>query len=68
MNNIEKIIGEFDNKCKKENNKIFFKYNENVICYDASSKQFFLDKSLFAKIPHIMQDGSLCLYGNKNIQ
>ena len=68
MNNIEKIIGEFDNKCKKENNKYFFKYNENAICYDASSKQFFLDKSLFAKIPHIMQDGSLCLYGNKNIQ
>lgn len=68
MNNIEKIIGEFDNKCKKENNKYFFKYNENAICYDASSKQFFLDKSLFAKIPHIMQDGSICLYGNKNIQ
>lgn len=68
MNNIEKIIGEFDNKCKKENNKYFFKYNENAICYDASSKQFFLDKSLFAKIPHIMQDGSLCLYGNKNVQ
>ena len=68
MNNIEKIIGQFDNKYKKENNKYIFKYNENMICYDSSSKQFFLDKSLFTKIPHIMTDGSLCLYGNKNIQ
>ena len=41
MNNIEKIIGQFDNKYKKENNKYIFKYNENMICYDSSSKQFF---------------------------
>lgn len=68
MNSIEKIIGQFDNKYKKENNKYIFKYNENAICYDSNSKQFFLDKSLFTKIPHIMPDGSLCLYGNKNIQ
>lgn len=68
MNNIELLIEQFDNKYKKENNKYIFKYNENNICYDTDTKQFFLDKSLFAKIPHVMSDGSLCLYGNRGIQ
>ena len=68
MDNIEKLIGQFDKKYKKENKKYIFKYNENNICYDSVNKQFFLDKSLFSKLPHVMSDGSLCLYGNRNIQ
>lgn len=68
MNDLEKIISEFDNKYKKEDKKYLFKYNGNNICYDSRSKQFFLDKSLFTQIPHVMPDGSLCLYGNRNIQ
>ena len=68
MDNIEKLIGKFDKEYKKENNKYTFKYNKNSICYDSVNKQFFLDKNLFAKLPHVMSDGSLCLYGNKNIQ
>lgn len=68
MDNIEKLIGNFDKKYKKENKKYIFKYNENSICYDSVNKQFFLDKNLFDKLPHVMADGSLCLYGNRNIQ
>lgn len=68
MNNIETIIEQFDNEYKKENNKYLFKYNENNICYDSDSKQFFLDKNLYTKIPHVMPDGNLCLYGNRNVQ
>lgn len=68
MDNIEKLIGNFDKKYKKENKKYIFEYNENSICYDYVNKQFFLDKNLFAKLPHVMADGSLCLYGNRNIQ
>ncbi len=41
MNNIELLIEQFDNKYKKENNKYIFKYNENNICYDTDTKQFF---------------------------
>ena len=68
MDNIEKLIENFDKKYKKENKKYIFKYNENSIYYDSVNKQFFLDKKLFAKLPHVMADGSLCLYGNRNIQ
>ena len=68
MDNIEELIEKFDKKYKKENNKFTFKYNENSICYDSANKQFFLDKNLFSKIPHVMPNGSLCLYGNRNIQ
>lgn len=68
MDNIEKLIENFDKKYKKENKKYIFKYNENSIYYDSVNKQFFLDKNLFAKLPHVMADGSLCLYGNRNIQ
>ena len=68
MDNIEKLIENFDKKYKKENKKYIFKYNEKSIYYDSVNKQFFLDKNLFAKLPHVMADGSLCLYGNRNIQ
>lgn len=68
MNNIESLIRKFDNRYKKEGNRYLFKYQENKVIYDTYNKQFFLDKQLFAKIPHVMQDGSLCLYGNRNIQ
>ncbi len=41
MDNIEKLIGNFDKKYKKENKKYIFEYNENSICYDYVNKQFF---------------------------
>ncbi len=68
MNNIEALIKQFDKRYKKEDKKYIFKYDENKICYDTDNKQFFLDKNLFAKLPHVMSDGNLCLYGNRNIQ
>ncbi len=68
MNSVEKLIKQFESNYIKNGKNYIFKYNDNNICYNENSKKFFLDKSLFAKIPHVMPDGSLCLYGNKIIQ
>ncbi len=68
MNNIEELIRNVDSKYIKKENKYYFKYNNFNICYDGDIKMFFFDKTMFSKVPHIMPDGSLCLYGNKNVQ
>lgn len=68
MNNIEMLIKQFDRNYTRKDHSYLFQYNGNNICYAENNKQFFVDKNLFTKIPHVMPDGSLCLYGNKNIQ
>lgn len=68
MNHIEELIYTFDNNYKYFDDKYFFNYKGNNIFYDTREKGFYFEKDLFGKIPHILANGKLCLYGNVDIQ
>lgn len=61
------IIKVVDNNAIIEKNKINFRIDFEEIKYDIESKKFYVSKNLFGKIPHIMRDGQICLYGNIDI-
>lgn len=50
-----------------EYNKIKFNINEIEIEYNIELKKFYINECYFGRIPHIMLDGSICLYGNIDI-
>lgn len=43
---------------------IFFKIDDIKVIYDTKEKKFFVSEEFFGKIPHIMKNGQICLYGN----
>lgn len=47
--------------------KIVFSINDIEIQYNINNKSFYTNKILFGKIPHIMQNGKICLYGNEDV-
>lgn len=48
--------------------KIVFWINGIEIQYRINEKSFFTNRMLFGKIPHIMPDGKICLYGNMDVR
>lgn len=68
MSNIESVISKYDKNYIKDNEKYYLKYDGIDICYNSKEKIFFVNKNFFTKIPHVMPNGMLCLYGNKVMQ
>lgn len=61
------VIREVDNNASLKKNIIIFEISKIKVEYRIEKRKFFVDKDYFGKIPHVMKDGSICLYGSIEI-
>ena len=61
------IIKKIDNNAYLEQNKIVFKVDDIDVMYNIKKREFYVTENLFGKIPHVMSDGKICLYGNLDV-
>lgn len=54
----------------KNENELFkiYEYEGEEIKVDLKSRTIYTNQDYFMKIPHIMEDGAICLYGNENLK
>lgn len=58
------IIKTVDNSATIDDNIISFHIDFEKIKYNIESKKFYVSNNLFGKVPHVMKDGQICMYGN----
>lgn len=70
MNNVNRleIIKCIDDTAVLEAGRIIFKIDNMKIMYDIAEKTFYMNKTMFGKIPHVLSNGMICLYGNVGIK
>ena len=58
------IIKKVDTNAKIRKDDIIFKMDDINFKYNVTEKNFYTDKDWFGKVPHIMRDGKICIFGN----
>lgn len=58
------IIKKVDTNAKIRKDDIIFKIDDINFKYNVTEKNFYTDKDWFGKVPHIMRDGKICIFGN----
>lgn len=58
------IIKKVDTNAKIRKGDIIFKIDDIDFKYNVTEKNFYTDKDWFGKVPHIMRDGKICIFGN----
>ena len=58
------IIKKVDINAKIRKDDIIFKIDDIDFKYNVTEKNFYTDKDWFGKVPHIMRDGKICIFGN----
>lgn len=61
------VIKKVDSSATLKQDEIVFKIDYIEIKYNIKMKEFYIQKEFFGKIPHIMRDGRICLYGNAEV-
>lgn len=58
------IIKKVDTNAKIRKDDIIFKIDDIDFKYNVTEKNFYTDKDWFGKVPHIMRNGKICIFGN----
>lgn len=58
------IIKKIDTNTIIRNDDIIFKIDDINFKYNITEKNFYTDKDWFGKVPHILRDGKVCMFGN----
>lgn len=61
------IIRKADASAIIRKDAITFKIDNIDFSYNTNEKNFYTDKQWFGKVPHIMKDGKICIFGNINL-
>ena len=61
------IIRKADANAIIRKDAIMFKLDNIDFSYNTTEKNFYTDKQWFGKVPHIMKDGKICIFGNINL-
>lgn len=61
------IIRKADASAIIRKDAITFKIDNIDFSYNTNEKKFYTDKQWFGKVPHIMKDGKICIFGNINL-
>lgn len=67
MEDLTKVLEELGIKYNATEEEIKFNYCDIDIKYNLKDDKIYVDKEYFAKVPHVMRDGSICFYGNSLI-
>lgn len=62
-----KVIKKVDSSAILEKEEILFEIDKIKIKYNVKKREFYVNEDFFGKIPHIMSDGKICLYGNLEV-
>lgn len=58
------IIKKMDTNAIIRKDDIVFKIDDINFKYNVTEKNFYTDKDWFGKVPHILRDGKVCMFGN----
>ena len=58
------IIKKIDTNAIIRNDDIIFKIDDINFKYNITEKNFYTDKDWIGKVPHILRDGKVCMFGN----
>lgn len=61
------IIRKADASAIIRKDAITFKIDNIDFSYNTNEKKFYTDKQWFGKVPHIMKNGKICIFGNINL-
>lgn len=66
MNNERRleIIRKVDANAIIKKESIIFKLDNIDFIYNTAERNFYTDKEWFGRVPHIMEDGKICIFGN----